>query len=161
EIGLSRLLLAFLQTALVAFAVAAVSMVTAVWGRHTRGAILACYSIFIIIYLGKLMLLGNLSIPLWLNLFDIFSKLYLPPLANWTTVVLHFAAWAGAGSLCLALAMASLRYACLRQIEARPHRWLWAFRSAVGDDPIRWRERHVIGLAPLPWLRLIPTWMAR
>jgi ABC-type transport system involved in multi-copper enzyme maturation permease subunit len=30
----------------------------------------------------------------------------------------------------------------------------------VPDDPIRWRERHVEGLAPTPGLRRIPQWLA-
>jgi hypothetical protein len=36
---------------------------------------------------------------------------------------------------------------------------LWAYRQAIGNDPIAWRERHVIGLAPAPWLHIVPTWM--
>src|SRR5262249_54397952 len=67
--------------------------------------------------------------------------------------------WTGVGVLCLVLAARCLRRASARQLERRPGRWLWLLRPRVGDDPVLWRERHVIGLAPLPWLRQVPTWM--
>jgi hypothetical protein len=33
-------------------------------------------------------------------------------------------------------------------------------RAPVHDEPIRWRERHVEGLAPTPELRRVPQWLA-
>ena len=37
---------------------------------------------------------------------------------------------------------------------------LWLFRPALRGNPVRWRETHIIGLAPLPFLRMVPKWMA-
>jgi len=64
--------------------------------------------------------------------------------------------------LCLCLSVWRLRPAYLRQLQAegRPKklRWWHARRSSVPDEPIRWKERHVEGLAPLAALRRVPRW---
>jgi hypothetical protein len=72
----------------------------------------------------------------------------------------HLAVWAFLGAACLRLGWGRLRQVCVEQRERRPPRRLWAFRPPVGSDPIRWRECHVIGLAPLPILRIVPRWLA-
>jgi predicted RNase H-like HicB family nuclease len=74
--------------------------------------------------------------------------------------VVHLAIWTLLGSLCARLGAKRLRKVCVEQHERKPSRRLWAFRPAVGDNPIRWRECYVIGLAPLPVLRIIPRWLA-
>jgi hypothetical protein len=99
-------------------------------------------------------------VPDWLNPVVVLDaccnpRNELPP----GDVFLHLAAWAGVGGVCLAVAAARLLPAYLRQQEWRPSRLQWLFRPRVGDDPIRWREQHVIGLAPLPLLRGVPRWM--
>src|SRR5438105_3153832 len=75
---------------------------------------------------------------------------------------LSMLAWGGIGILCLGLAVWRLRPAYLRQLqgEGRPKRLRWwrARRMAVPDEPIRWKERHVEGLAPLAALRRVPRW---
>jgi ABC-type transport system involved in multi-copper enzyme maturation permease subunit len=70
-------------------------------------------------------------------------------------------AWAVLTAVCLALAVWRLRPAYLRQL-ARPGggRRGAGWRPAVGADPLRWKECHVEGLAPLPVLRRVPTWLA-
>jgi len=49
----------------------------------------------------------------------------------------------------------------LKQLEGegRPRRprWWRARRTPVSDEPIRWKERHVDGLAPLAMLRPHPA----
>src|SRR5262249_28646996 len=66
-----------------------------------------------------------------------------------------------AGAVCVVFAARWLRPMSSRRVDQPPGRWLIALpRSPIGDAPIRWRERHVIGLAPLPWLRIIPGWLA-
>src|SRR5438105_5433864 len=75
---------------------------------------------------------------------------------------LSMLAWGGIGSLCLGLAVWRLRPAYLRQLqgEGRPKKFGWwrARRAPVPDEPIRWKERQVDGLAPLAALRRVPRW---
>ena len=74
--------------------------------------------------------------------------------------VAHLGVWAFLGAVCLALGSGRLRKVCVEQRDKRPSRRLWAFRPAVGNNPIRWRECYVIGLAPMPILRIVPRWLA-
>jgi ABC-type transport system involved in multi-copper enzyme maturation permease subunit len=70
--------------------------------------------------------------------------------------------WGALGGTCLALATWRLRPAYVSELEnARPQtrRWYSVERAPVQDEPIRWRERHVEGLAPTPALRRIPQWL--
>jgi ABC-type Na+ efflux pump permease subunit len=161
DVGVGRLLLALAQATVLSFALAGVSLLCSVWTRRTSDAILACYATIILGFMVVLLVGGDLWLPDWLNPVEMLLAVGqagapVRPVA----FALHLASWAGAGLACLALATARLRAACLDQLERRPGRWLWAFRRPVGNDPVRWRERYVIGLAPLPWLRGIPTWLA-
>src|SRR5439155_5862972 len=47
------------------------------------------------------------------------------------------------------------------QGEGRKKKAAWwnVGRAAMGDAPVRWKEYHIEGLAPLPILRLIPRWL--
>jgi hypothetical protein len=74
--------------------------------------------------------------------------------------VFHLAVWFFLGLLCLRLGWGRLRKVCVEQREKRPPRRLWAFRPPIGRDPFRWRECYVIGLAPMPILRIVPRWLA-
>src|SRR5262249_37679424 len=71
--------------------------------------------------------------------------------------------WGLLGAACLALAVWRLRPAYLSELEAvppgEPSR-LAPPRPQVDDDPVRWRERNVDGLAPLYALRRVPRWLA-
>jgi ABC-type transport system involved in multi-copper enzyme maturation permease subunit len=83
----------------------------------------------------------------------------LPELA--TRLLGSLLAWAVLTAVCLGLAVWRLRPAYLRQL-ARPggERRGVGRRPAVGTDPLRWKEGHVEGLAPLAVLRRIPTGLA-
>lgn len=161
DLDLTRLLLALLQNAVLAFALGAACFLFAIWIRRAGDAILACYVLLSLGYLAARALFASLPVARWLdpasnlrNLFTGDSGGQLPPF------LLHLAAWAGVGVVCLLLAAARLRRACLEQGQKSPSRRLWAYRPPVGDNPILWRERHVIGLAPLPFLRVVPRWLA-
>src|SRR5207253_2972715 len=78
----------------------------------------------------------------------------------WVIFATNLAAWVILGAICLRLGWARLRKVCVEQRDKRPSRRLWAFRPAVGENPIRWRECYVIGLAPMPILRIVPRWLA-
>jgi hypothetical protein len=162
ELPLGPLLLAFVQAGVLAFALAAGCLLLSVWTRRVTDAIVASYSAMTVCYLGGLLALANAPVPPSLDPTVILDQLLpggggLRPLA----FLAHVAFWGGAGVLCFALTAARLHPAYVRQAESRPWRWLWAFRPGIGDDPIRWREQHVLGLAPLPVLRMIPGWLGR
>jgi hypothetical protein len=97
-----------------------------------------------------------------LNPLEVLQRLAYPPhnAIRWEQFVIHLMVFGGAGLICLLLSMALLRWASLRLVESRSGRWLWAFRPAMGINPIRWREQFVLGIAPLPWLRIVPSWLA-
>lgn len=72
-------------------------------------------------------------------------------------------AWSIIGTICFGLAVWRLRRAYLRQLEGEGKKkkahWWTARRIDVAEEPIRWKERHVEGIAPLVWMRHIPRWL--
>src|SRR5207244_4891266 len=83
------------------------------------------------------------------------------PAAAWGRLLAVALAWGGGGVVCLALACWRLRPAYARQLEAagRRKRAVQARRPPVGDEPVLWREEHVVGVAPLAGLRRVPRWL--
>lgn len=183
QAGLDMDLLLFVlaQEVLLAFALAGASMLCSVWTRRTGDAILATYATIAVTYLATLILADIVALPDWLaTLLDWLDPFWI--VRNWTSSpthrraevllglaspglppalpALHLAFWTFVGTVSLVLAVKRLLPASLGQWEGRPRRWRWAYRPPVGDRPVRWRERHVIGLAPFPWLRRVPGWMA-
>ncbi len=145
----------------VMLAIGAASMVTAVWTRRTTDAILACYASLVIFFLGGVVFLPDSPLTAWLAPGSVLEQI-VTRTGRWVLALLYPALVLGSvAALCLALAIWRLRPACIRQQDQRARRWLWAYRRPLGNDPIAWRERHAIGLAPVPWLRLVPTWMGR
>jgi ABC-type transport system involved in multi-copper enzyme maturation permease subunit len=71
--------------------------------------------------------------------------------------------WAILGTGCVALASLRLKPRYIRQLEGegrkRRQRWWRARRPPVSDSPLRWKERHVEGVAPLALLRSLPRWL--
>src|SRR5206468_3829308 len=106
---------------------------------------------------------ATLPLPAWLNPWYVVEGLVDPRRSfdGVVQVLVHLVFYLSLGLICVAVSTWSLQRASLRQLEDRPSRWVWAFRASVGDDPVYWREKYVIGLAPLPLLRMIPTWLAR
>ncbi len=156
-----RLLVAILQPAVLTVALAAASLLCSVWTRQTRDAILACYASVTLVYLASLTALGNQSLPLWLNPLEGLRLLFTSASPPWSSFLVALVVWTTVAALCLFFAVTHLRKAWLRLEGRQPARWLWAVRPRIGNRPVRWREQHVIGLAPLPWLRMVPTWMGR
>lgn len=148
-----------------AFALSAASLLASVWCRHTRDAVLSVYTLaiagFVVVNAvgGVLDDLNPLHVlePAW----DRFDQ---PRDAGEVgrRLLLASLAWGTIGAICLVLAVLRLRAACVRQLEAdgsKKTRFWWARLDAVWDNPLLWKERHVHGLAPLPWLRQLPTWL--
>jgi ABC-type transport system involved in multi-copper enzyme maturation permease subunit len=155
--GLTLLLLALAQQVILAFAIGAVCLLLGVWIRRTADAVIVAYLVLGLGYAIALGLAPWVPQAIW---FDPVKNLdWLLSGGSWLTFVGHLAVWALLGAACLPVAWGRLRQACLHQRDKRPSRRLWAFRPPVGNDAIRWRECYVIGLAPLPILRLVPRWL--
>jgi ABC-type transport system involved in multi-copper enzyme maturation permease subunit len=155
--GLTPVLLALAQQAVFAFALGAVCLLFGIWLRRAADAVIASY-----LFLGLAYFLGlaTTSMPwaFWVDPFENLDAL-LERNSRWAFGY-HLAVWAFVGAFCLRLGWGRLRKVCVEQRDRRPPRRLWAFRPTVGNDPIRWRECYVIGLAPMPILRLVPRWLA-
>lgn len=158
-LGVGALVLALAQTAVLTFTLAAGSMLLGVWTRRASDSILASYSTVVVAGGVGLVLFGSGLLPEWLAPVRFVQRLletragYLGSRALW-----HLEAWGAFGLLCLILAVVRLAPAMRRQSDQRVPNWMWMLRPAVGNDPVRWRERHILGLAPLPALRMIPGW---
>jgi ABC-type transport system involved in multi-copper enzyme maturation permease subunit len=71
--------------------------------------------------------------------------------------------WGSIAGCCLGLSVWRLRRAYVRQLEGegakRKERWWRPRRTTDENEPIRWKERFVTGIAPLPLLQCIPRWL--
>ena len=161
RIDLWPVLLCYLHACVITFALTGICMFSSVITRRTRDAILGCYSIIVIITLFSLTLLGDRPLPTWLNPVEVVIGLSAYPFTNIAPLVLtlHLLVFFGIGFTFVLLSSALVRWACLRQLEDRSSRWRWGLRTGVGSDPIRWRESKILGIAPLPALRTIPSWL--
>ncbi len=161
RVDFSVVALLYLHAFIITYALVGICIFSAIITRRTRDAIMACYSIIIIITLISLTLLGDRPVPTWLNPVEVVIGLSNPPFTNITpyTLFLHLLTFWFMGWFFVKLSCWTLRWACLRQLEDRSNRWRWGIRLRIGNDPFLWRERHILGIAPLPALRMIPTWL--
>ena len=167
--GLAALALA---SVLFVFALAAAALLASVWARQTRDAVLGLLAAGVLGALAVRGLEGLLSrgaalawLPELLRGLDPLrlassSWLQAEPAERWRRLAPSLAAWGGLGGACLALAAWRLRPAYFRQLEATGRKKLrWQpRRPPPGDDPVRWKERHVEGIAPLAVLCRLPRW---
>jgi ABC-type transport system involved in multi-copper enzyme maturation permease subunit len=150
------------MAALTTLAAAAAALLASVWCRQTRDAILALYAVGVAGGLAVWKFGGVLSgfDPLWVlapadpgESGELVRRLGLAALD-----------WGVVGLGCLGLAVWRLKPAYLRQLEGSPAKkvaWYAGRRTAVDEEePVRWRERHVEGLAPAVGLRRVPQWLA-
>lgn len=161
--GVGELPLALLVLSLaLIFGLAAASILASVWCRLTRDAMLSIYLLGLVVFAAfvlatspRLVALGDRLVPLRALTLD-HGRL------NWQRVGACVLTWSIVGLCCLAIASLRLRGAYLRQLRAVPRsssRWLPAWRPRMRANPVLWRERHIVGLAPLPWLRCWPRWL--
>jgi ABC-type transport system involved in multi-copper enzyme maturation permease subunit len=159
DLPVDRIALALLQAACVTFVLVAGCLLLSLWTRRTADAIVGSYSLIIVSYLAGQLVLTTISFPGVLNPVAVLDHLLDADRAlDVWQVAFHLAFLVAAGTVFLALTAYRLRPVCLGLAEAHAPRWLWSFRPAIGGDPIVWREHHVLGLAPLPVLRMIPRW---
>jgi ABC-type Na+ efflux pump permease subunit len=144
------------------FGLASASLLTSVLFKQTRDAVLALYVVGLV---GGL-LLYTIGGPL--NYLDpIFT---LAP--AWGPVgsldlgeagrrlAVSAVAWGLIGGSCLVLAAARLLPTYIRELESIRPEWFSHGREPVEDEPVRWRESHVEGLAPIAAMRRVPRWLA-
>ncbi len=164
------LVVLFLVTAMPLFAVGAATLLATVWTRKTLEAVLILMPLLLpaslAILFSDLIIGGNYP-----TVFD--GRYVLEPAWGRTDMAglrelgrRLFSAglcWGGVGSVCLALAVWRLRPAYLRQLHTsgnkRKAHWWNVGRTGISDSPVRWKEYHVEGLAPLPVLRQVPRWL--
>lgn len=182
-LGVGFLLGVLLHAAAIAFAITSASLLASVWSKHSRDAIVHLYLVLGLLLLavsvafriarsvwGSSLTQGNF-VDRWAESAVAVVR-FLDPSYILEATLVHAslgevlgraltssAAWSGLGLACLALAIARLRPAYRRQLEGRGKRrmalLLWA-RPPVQGEPLRWKERYVTGLAPLPVLRYVP-----
>ncbi len=163
---------------------ASATLLAAVWSRHTRDAVLGLYGFAVGAALLGALLLGGLRFLISATAADALAAFLVAPLNYFNPVYVLEPAfvpgaegthdlfrrlfvglfvWGGLSLGCLALAAWRLRPAYIRQLEGEGRKkgtwFLRADRPAVSQEPVRWKERHVEGLAPLPSLKRVPRWL--
>jgi hypothetical protein len=142
-------------TALIAVSAASVGLVVAAWSKQASSGVLLTYAVLALGAVAVVAAPLRVLHPYWVLEAcwgdaegDVALGRLLAAALAWGTV-------AAAG---LAVSVLSLRRAYSRQLgEPGQKRGRAAPRRApVGDDPIRWKECHVEGLAPLRLLRRVP-----
>lgn len=150
--------LAMLQQAILIAALGSFGILVGIWIRRAADAVVLCYVLLGLAY-GLLVSIAALTqATSLLSPIDSLNNLLKDGLN--VEFAVHLILWAFLGGVCLRVGLGRLRDVCLEQQDAKPPRRIWAFRPAVGNDPIRWRECYVIGLAPLPFLHFVPRWLA-
>jgi ABC-type transport system involved in multi-copper enzyme maturation permease subunit len=152
-------------TVFVAAGVASATFLAAVWARQTRDAVLGLYAAGVVAVTAVVTVGGPLAV---FNPIALLEPLVQSGGAEGVLLVgrqlfVGLLAWGGLTATCLGLAAWRLRPAYIRQLQAqgRPsrRRWLQIARPLIGTEPMRWKEQHVEGLAPVPWMRQVPRWL--
>jgi ABC-type transport system involved in multi-copper enzyme maturation permease subunit len=160
-------------TAAFVLALGAAALLASVWCRHTRDAVLG---LLVAGLVGMLALRGLGGVLKAAGASDetvadvpavhplaVLGEAWMQDLPGerWRRLLPCFVTCGLVGGVCLALASWRLRPAYVRQLTAvrKPRAWWQARRPPVSDQPVRWKERHVEGIAPLAVLRRLPRWL--
>jgi len=164
------------------FGIGAASLLASVWCRTTRDAVVLLYAFGAVFWLTIVGLsavlpdiLGGLSPGATQGLLTVLHKIItaLHPLdvlrpglesgdmsELGRRLMRAVAVWGTFGLVCLSLATWRLRPAYMRQLEGgkkkRTDKEATIHRATVDEEPIRWKERTIEGIAPLAGLRAIP-----
>jgi ABC-type transport system involved in multi-copper enzyme maturation permease subunit len=155
---------------LTALSIGAASLLASVWSRQTRDAVLGLLLVFSVLLVIN-WLLGRWWLGPFLQTLDPIHT--LEPAwgsGDWAglqtmigRILMAALAWGIVTAACLSLAIWRLRPAYLRQMQnegrKKKERWWRAKRAVIAADPIRWKERQVEGIAPLPIFRQVPGWV--
>ena len=139
------------QLALV-YSLTAMSLLASIWSRSTPRAILTVYLCLAVAVFAE----WTFRVP------TLGAGLWMPPLGMSISVQqrLEGIGWLGVVTLtCLALAAWRLRPAHERQKAARPPVLVrWWDRPAIGDAPMRWKERFIGDWMSIPIWGALPRW---
>jgi ABC-type transport system involved in multi-copper enzyme maturation permease subunit len=159
-IPIQRILLATVQAVVLSYALASCCMLLSLWTRRSTDAVLGAYSALVVAFVGGQLAPTSVRIPLTLNPLSILDDLLIATHeVALVQYMAHILTWSAIGTVLCWLAVRRLRPVSIASMDARPPRWSWASRPPIGENPIRWREYHVFGIAPLPVLRQIPRWV--
>jgi ABC-type transport system involved in multi-copper enzyme maturation permease subunit len=160
-------------------AVAAASLLASVWAKQTRDAVIAVYVLGMVGYLAAggihelaILIPAGSGLYPWVgrlsSTIESLNPLFVlepawggnqQPAEFLRRFVTALVGWGVIAGGCLAAAVWRLRRAYVRQLESvgkkRSVRG-WLTRSADEEEPIRWKESQVEGIAPLAVLRRIP-----
>jgi ABC-type transport system involved in multi-copper enzyme maturation permease subunit len=160
DFPVTNVCLALAQAAVLAFALGALCLLLSLRSRRSADAIIGCYAA---VFVGGLLVVSfhsSIRIPAVLDPVAILGALTdTPREIRWWPTVSHLGWWAAVGTVFLGVTALRLNAVTLRQPRAARGRWV--YRPPIGDQPVRWRERHVMGVAPVVALRSIPAWMGR
>jgi ABC-type transport system involved in multi-copper enzyme maturation permease subunit len=135
------------------FGLAALSLLVSVWSRSTRDAMLCVYAL---ILAGLVPYFLPMAAPSWLERFHPLHV--LDPFDPRGERLANFGfLWGAIGVVAVLLASWRLRPAFQRQLQKRTRHTMSWWQSAhprVRGNPILWREQHLEGIAPVPWLRV-------
>ena len=164
--GIEPISMAFLFLGLLmpALALVSMSLLASVYCRQTRDAVLAVYGVLLVGWLGVTWLGGPLQHfdMLWVlePAWEAASGIDLPEASR--RLLVSGLAWGFIAGGCLIVGGMRLLPVFRREMEnvrAEKRRWFLGDREPLDDQPIRWREQHVEGLAPNQTLRRVPQWL--
>jgi ABC-type transport system involved in multi-copper enzyme maturation permease subunit len=160
----------------------AASLLSAVWSRTTRDAVIGFFAAALVgLVLYNLAGWALTAAPTGSRLFDGlrtalagFDPLYVlgsggSTAGDWEELarrgLVSLASWGTLAAVCLLVAGWRLRSAYIRQLESSGRtgmldRVLPARPPVYEDNPVLWMVQHVEGIAPLPILRRFPRWLA-
>ena len=164
--GIEPITMVFLFLGLVMPAVALISMslLASVHCRQTRDAVLAVYGVLLVGWLAVTWIGGPLQHfdllwvldPAW----EAANGIDLPEASRRLLVAsLGWGAIAAFSLIVAGLRLLPLFRREMENVRADKRRWFTGEREPLDEQPIRWREQHVEGLAPNPTLRRVPQWL--
>jgi ABC-type Na+ efflux pump permease subunit len=150
------------------FALSSATLLASVLCKQTRDAVLVLYVFGALGWIAVAFIGGPLD---YLNPLFTLSVAWGPfHDINWSDLLFRLGievlSWGMIGGVCLAISVWQLRPVYIRELESSPGKKsrFFAFqREPIGDDPVRWRERHVESLTPTVFkvflIFLIPLWI--
>jgi hypothetical protein len=162
DISVINVCLAFVQAAVLACALGAMCLLVFFQSRRPVDAILGSYVVMFGCWLLVVAVEPFFHVPEVLDPLPILEGLAQPHVGSQALPALwHLALYTAVGTVCLAGTAMRLKAWTLRPTSGRRIRSFRTPRPPVGDKPVRWRERYVRPLAPLPVLHFVPRWLIR
>lgn len=149
------------------FGLSAATILMSVYCKQTRDAVMGLYVIFFVVGVIGYLVGGPFA---YLDPIYVLDKAWGP--RNSLQLYGHDGAferlliagviWGTIGAVCTVVAAARMMPVYLKGMESlRPEQSAWynAGRESVPEEPVRWRETQVEGIAPFAGLRRVPQWL--